>query len=140
MKILLAVDGSTHALHAAKWVASHVKLFAPGVEVVLFHADAPLMKPVERKLGKLETARYYAGNAEYAFKGARKVLAGADVAFREVCVTGDPPEAIARAAKRERCAMIVMGSRGQGSFRAALLGSVTAKVIAQSPVPVLTVR
>ena len=140
MKILLAVDGSTHSLHAAKWLAKHTQLFAPGVEVVLYNADFPLMKAVERKLGKVETARYYAENAEYAFKEARKVLAKGGLVFREVSETGDAPEAIARAAKREHCALVVMGSRGQGAIRAALLGSVAAKVIAQSDVPVLVVR
>ena len=140
MKILLAVDGSDNAIKAAKWVDGHEHLFAPGLNVVLFHADPGLISPVERKLGKHETARYYAGNAEYAFHSSRKVLQRAGVDFRELFEKGDPPETIAHAAKRERCDLVVMGSRGQGAIRQALLGSVVAKVIARSAVPVLSVH
>jgi nucleotide-binding universal stress UspA family protein len=140
MKILLAVDGSKHALHAARWLAKNSALFAAPLEIVLFNADAGLMKPVERKLGRRETERYYEGNAEYAFKSARKVLAGAGLSFAERFVVGDAAKAIAGAAKREHCDLVLMGTRGQGALRQALLGSVASKVIGQSGVPVLVVR
>ena len=140
MKILLAVDGSKHALHAAKWLAKNAALFAAPLEIVLFNADPGLMKAVERKLGRRETERYYDENADYAFKSARKVLADAGLSFLERFVVGDAATAIAANAKREHCDLVLMGTRGQGALRQALLGSVAAKVIGQSGVPVLVVR
>ena len=49
-------------------------------------------------------------------------------------------ELIARAAVRKRCDLVLMGSRGHGPIRQALLGSIAAKVIARSTVPVLVAR
>lgn len=140
MKMLLAVDGSRHALQAAKWLVRNAALFAAPLEIVLFHADPGLMKQVERRLGRGETQRYYADNAEYAFRSARKALASAGLAFIERFVQADPATAVASAARRERCDLVLMGTRGHGALRQALLGSVAASVLGQSGVPVLVVR
>lgn len=140
MKILLAVDGSSHALHAVKWLVKNAAMFAAPLEIVLFHADPGLMKQVERRLGRGETQRYYAGNAEYAFKSSRRTLAAAGLAFVERFVKGDPAQAVASAARRERCDLVLMGTHGHGALRQALLGSVATKVIGRSGVPVLVVR
>jgi nucleotide-binding universal stress UspA family protein len=49
----------------------------------------------------------------------------------------DPPEAIIAAATDEGCDLIVMGSHGQSGVVKMIVGSVTAKVVAQASVPVL---
>lgn len=53
-------------------------------------------------------------------------------------VVGDPVhEQILETARREGCDLIVMAPRGRGLMASALLGSVTARVISLSTVPVL---
>ena len=52
---------------------------------------------------------------------------------------GEPGQEIVAAAVRQHSDMIVLGSRGAGSVRRALLGSVVSEVLHQAPCPVLVV-
>jgi nucleotide-binding universal stress UspA family protein len=53
---------------------------------------------------------------------------------------GDPPRELLRAAREGDHDLIVMGSRGRGRVTAALLGSVSNRVMHDSPVPVMIVH
>src|SRR5689334_7056190 len=71
----------------------------------------------------------------------KKAAAAAGV--RCICVFREsafPDVEIIRTAKRIRCDLIVMGSHGPRGFLRVLLGSVTAKVLAQSSIPVMVCR
>jgi nucleotide-binding universal stress UspA family protein len=52
---------------------------------------------------------------------------------------GPPAERLARVAEEEDAELIVVGSRGRGALRAALLGSVSTELIGIAPCPVLVV-
>lgn len=54
-------------------------------------------------------------------------------------VAGDPARALARTADETSADLLVIGTRGEGSVRAALTGSVSAEVVAPAPCPVLAV-
>ena len=54
--------------------------------------------------------------------------------------TGNIPKAIIRVAGQEHSDMIIMGSRGLGLFKGALIGSVSQKVIEESPIPVMVIK
>ncbi len=54
--------------------------------------------------------------------------------------TGNIAKAILRVAKEEESNMIIMGSRGLGLFKGALIGSVSQKVVEESPIPVMVVK
>ena len=51
-----------------------------------------------------------------------------------------PATAIVNACRQQGCDLIVIASHGRSGLSAVLLGSVTAKVIADAPVPVLVVH
>ncbi len=53
---------------------------------------------------------------------------------------GHPAEAIVNLARLRNCDLIVMGSRGLGTFKELLLGSVSDKVVRRASCPVLVVR
>jgi nucleotide-binding universal stress UspA family protein len=57
-----------------------------------------------------------------------------------VVKTGHPVEQILRMVNTSGCDMVVMGTRGQGVLSEAVLGSVSQRVVRQSPKPVLTVK
>lgn len=64
--------------------------------------------------------------------------AGCGGSSEQLIVEGEPPEAICREAERRRVDLIVLATRGFGSFRADLLGSNAAKVLHDARIPVLT--
>ena len=54
--------------------------------------------------------------------------------------TGNIAKAILKVAAGEKSDIIIMGSRGLGLFKGALIGSVSQKVVEESPVPVLVIK
>lgn len=54
--------------------------------------------------------------------------------------TGNIAKAILRVAVDEKSDIIIMGSRGLGLFKGALIGSVSQKVVEESPVPVMVIK
>lgn len=140
MKILLAVDGSPISTRAAKHAIKLVRLLAEPAELVLFHADPPLLQAVAVKLGLQAVQRYHAENGKFATRAARAALTRAQVAYTEALVVAEPAEAIIQQAKKHRFDLIVMGSRGRGALQGLLLGSVVGKVIANCDTPVTVVR
>ncbi len=62
------------------------------------------------------------------------------VAARGLLLTGAAHEAIARAARREKADLVVVGTHGRTGLERLLVGSVASRVIGTAPCPVLTVR
>ena len=116
MRILLAVDGSGPSLLAARFVRR------------LFHA----MK--EASVVVVHVGDDRAGAAE-----ACALLKEDGIAFDLEVGPGEPAQLIVERAQQHHCDMIVMGARGLGGVRGALLGSVSAKVSQTSGVPVTLV-
>ncbi|MBR6012161.1 MAG: universal stress protein [Selenomonadaceae bacterium] len=54
--------------------------------------------------------------------------------------TGSISKAILKTAEVEKSDMIIMGSRGLGLFKGAMLGSVSQKVIEESKIPVMVIK
>ena len=54
--------------------------------------------------------------------------------------TGNIAKAIMRVADQEDSDIIIMGSRGLGLFKVALIGSVSQKVVEESKIPVMVVK
>src|SRR5215216_5988629 len=76
---------------------------------------------------------------DYCRSRRRKSGAGGKVARAHLRV-GTPDEEIVKLAKELGVGLIVMGSRGQGGVRRALLGSVSDSVVRHAHCPVLVVR
>ena len=71
----------------------------------------------------------------------RKAAAAARVSCRCLCVQGAFPYVeIIKAARRNGCDLIVMGSHGRRGISKLLLGSQTSMVLAHSTIPVLVCR
>ena len=54
--------------------------------------------------------------------------------------TGSIHKAILRVAAQEKSDIIIMGSRGLGLFKGALIGSVSQKVVEESQIPVMVIK
>jgi nucleotide-binding universal stress UspA family protein len=71
----------------------------------------------------------------------REVTAASKIACDVFSVEHDQPhEGIIEAATQKGCDLIVMGSHGRRGISAIVLGSVTAKVLTHSTIPVLVYR
>jgi len=137
-KILLAVDGSDHALRAAR-VAAELACTLKAAEF--------------RMVTSYDVIPAYFGepNLQYALdarlNAANEVLQEAVEAVGKIpceihteVLEGSPAEAILEVAKTRQSSLIVMGSRGLGKLAGLLLGSTSQKVVAHAPCPVLIVR
>jgi len=136
--ILLAVDGSEHALNAAKVAAGMARDLKSEVLRIVIVVD-----PVPSFLG--EPNFQNAINAR--MKEAHAIQDAALEAVGEIpgeihieILEGSPAEVILTVADTRKNDLIVMGSRGLGRLAGALLGSQSQKVVRHAACPVLIVR
>ncbi len=140
MKILVAVDGSAISTRAVSFVVKLAKGLAQPPAITLVAVDLPLFPGAQRKLGEQAVAKYHADNGERMLGPARKVLAKAGLAHTEKFEVGEVADTLLAVAKKGRQDLVVMGSHGRGAVKGMFLGSVSAKVVAQSTLPVTIVR
>lgn len=135
--ILLAVDGSDHAIHAARVAAEIVKCHNSALTLVAAYG------PVPPYLGEPNFQVILDAQLQEADKNIAKtieVLGDLPGERRTEILQGPPAEAILEVAKTRQCDLIVMGSRGLGQFAGLLLGSQSHKVVQHAECPVLIVK
>jgi nucleotide-binding universal stress UspA family protein len=141
--IVCGVDGSSDsqaALAVATDLAARLQL-----KLVMANVVEPSQAPYvgAAPLG-VAMSRPYLPTTEQQEKSANGLLAelsatmGLEQADRRVIV-GFPAERLADLADEEGAELIVVGSRGRGAFKAALLGSVSTSLIGIARCPVLVV-
>lgn len=139
-RILVAIDGSEESRRA---LSLAVKLAqTTRKRLTLAHA-APA--PASWATGAsnanwVEFHRSYEQYAEKLLTEAARELAATGVELDTLVLHGAPAEALAQACEASDVEMVVVGSRGQGSVRRALLGSVSDRLVNIAPKPVLVVR
>jgi nucleotide-binding universal stress UspA family protein len=137
-KILLAVDGSEHGLHAAKMagdLARNMKSENLRIVVAFSHIPAYLGEPnmqlaIDARLKESEKIIQTAVEAVGQIQGE----------IHTELIEGSPAEAIISVAQTRKSDVIVMGSRGMGKLGSLLLGSTSQNVVSHAPCPVLIVR
>jgi nucleotide-binding universal stress UspA family protein len=87
---------------------------------------------------QLQAIRLAAGRRALAYRVAR--LRSRGVRVKGLVLSGSPPAQILAVARRARCDIIVMGTRGGNALSRWLLGSVADRVVRRASCPVLTVR
>lgn len=137
-KILLAVDGSDHALHAARQAAELARAMPPKEFRIVVSYDAIPMYLGEPNLQFAIDHRKT--EAEKTLNKALKEVGKIPCEIHTELLEGDPAFAIIEVAATRKSDLIVMGSRGLGRLAGLLLGSTSQKVVAHAPCPVLIVR
>jgi nucleotide-binding universal stress UspA family protein len=134
------VDGSAGAAEALAAGADLAS--ALGSELVAVHVEEPPI-PMASAAGGIPA---WPGTARDSMRrAAREVVERAvedldtEAPVRMRCETGDPAERLGAVASEPLSAILVVGSRGHGPLRSALLGSVSARLCASAPVPVVVV-
>ena len=146
--ILVPTDGSKLSLKAAKEAATLARTLKAKITAVF--VIEPYMPPMEMEGGVFHGSlarhqnSYRASSTKVANAALKKVqhaAAASRVPFEAISTTDSQPwEGILRTAKSKKCDVIVMASHGRGVIAGAILGSETAKVLANSKTPVLVCR
>jgi len=137
-KVLLAVDGSEHALHASRIAADLARTMkTKEFRIVVAYG------PIPSYFG--EPNMQFAIDAR--MEEVQAILQKAVLTVGELpceihteVLEGSAAESIIDVAATRQSDVIVMGSRGLGTLAGLLLGSTTQKVVAHAPCPVLIVR
>ena len=142
MKILVATDGSKHALHAVKYAARLSRLLRSASNVITLisvHDDIGL-RSAKSFVGREKVADYLREQSEKELKSARRLLNTAGVKHNIVIRTGHVAREIIACAKAGTSDMIVMGAKGRSAIADLLLGSVAQRVLATAKQPVVLVK
>jgi len=137
-KILLAVDGSEHALLSARMAGDLARTMkAETVRIIVVYNNIPSYLG-EPNLQAAIDARLQEANTILA--AAIKALGEVSAEIHTEIIEGSPAEAIIEVAEVRKVDVIVMGSRGMSRLAGLLLGSNSQKVVSHAPCPVLVVR
>jgi len=137
-KILVAIDGSKLSVKALDYVVKR-KRQGESIEAYVLNAQ-PAVAPRGRLVTRSMIDDFHAQESEKVF-GQSEVKAKMKYLKADTYSKfGDPAECIVAFARKTKCDEIVIGSRGLGSVKGLLLGSVASKVVQISPIPVVVVK
>jgi Universal stress protein UspA and related nucleotide-binding proteins len=139
-RIVVAYDGSDHAIKALNTAIELAKAFDSKLDVVEVVDTAALLGMGFAPIPSDVIAQIYnkaQNDVEQAKKKAQE--AGVKDVTSQV-LEGDPATSIIEYASKNGADLIVIGSRGLSTFKRLILGSVSSKVVQESRVPVLVVK
>lgn len=143
-RILLATDGSEASDHAARIAVDLARVHGASLTALYVVDPYPFLGMGE--VNPLGFDAYMAAARDQAAQAHSHILdacnAGGTAVPVEMRVVEDVAvlEGIVRTAREQQSDLVVIGSHGRTGLARMMLGSVAAKVVAQSPVPVLVAR
>ena len=143
-RILLATDGSAASDHAATLALSMAR--QNGATVTALYVVDPYPFLGVGEVNPLGFDAYMAAAREQAARAQAQVTERVAQSGGGVQVNARLVEDVAvldgilKTVQQEACDLVVIGSHGRTGLSRIMLGSVAAKVVAQSPVPVLVAR
>jgi len=136
-RILLATDGSPDAGQALVYARSLA--LRDNAQIFVVHAFEPVPTYLGDPTGGRVLSRHIAAGEQVAHEAARQLQeVGVDVTVE--LLEGPAADAILNVAQVRQCDLIVMGSRGHGPLASLFLGSVSHRVLAHAPAPVLVTK
>ncbi len=143
-KLLLASDGSENALSAAEFSARLAKL-SPQIKITVLVINDVLEKmkyytPVRSPVIYEEIEIFFKDKTKDALERTLKVFEKDNIQAEGVIRLGNPAQEIVDYAREQCFSQIVIGSRGLGSLKGIVLGSVSTKVLQLADCPVTVVK
>lgn len=140
LRVLLAVDGSQHALRAVEHVL-RLRMAGCMIDVHLLNVQMPLdTGHVRMFIARESLDEHYREEGRAALQDASALLERAGQEFTAHIAVGNAAEAIARYAAEMGFDLVVMGTHGRTGLRHVVMGSVARDVLRLSRVPVTVIR
>lgn len=137
----MASDGSDTSVAALTSLVAHLRRFGEAPELHLLYVHPPVpIGLVRQHVSREILDRYYREEGEAALKPAQALLAAQAFRCTSHIHVGEPAETIVKVAHELGCGLICLGSHGRGALANAVVGSVVAKVLHITDVPVLVAR
>lgn len=140
-KFLVPVDGSRFSKMAYERAVDLAKLTNAEVVILQVAYDVDYYS----RKGVLFARKYFNENevkseCKNILNEVRKDVNEGDVKITELILMGDPARTIINEARENNYDLIVMGSRGNGPLKGAVIGSVSLRVITSANTMVLIVK
>lgn len=141
MRVLVPVDGSDSSLHAVEHVINLAKEGLPvSVNLLNVHYEPVPYGDVGVAMTAAQAAAAERREGDPAMATAERLLRAAGVAYEREMRAGEIPQAIVKRAEDLGSDAIFMGTRGANALANLVIGSVAAKVVQLSKVPVTLVK
>ena len=138
MKILIPVDGSAGAEKAVRF--AHRLADGKETEITVLNVQPSYNTPNMKILFSREQIEIFQSEAAQEVLDHTQTLADSlEMPIRALVRTGDPGKEICTAARASQTDLIVMGYRGLSGIKRAIMGSVAAHVLHETPCPVVIV-
>jgi nucleotide-binding universal stress UspA family protein len=137
-RIVVGVDGSDSSQRALEWAADEARLH--GAHLIVVHAwlelfvDGYFIAPAVYERDAIERAAQ-----EVLEKAVASIPDGSPELIIEALLVHGRPEVVLLD-QAEASDLVVVGSRGRGSFASLVMGSVSQRVVHESHCPVVVVR
>jgi len=135
--ILLAVDGSDNSLRATTEALKLMALQQSGEIEVVFVADFGKSRDEVLRYGDIDELEISRRQKLFPIE---ELLKAQQTTYTIKVLHGEPGQSLIRHANDHAFDLVVMGSRGLGSFKEMVLGSVSHKVARGVKCPVLIVK
>lgn len=140
--VIVCVDDSDRSRRAARTGLATVRPDLAPVVVTVVEPGDPLLVSGTGFAGGSMSPEAFEQREQERIEAARQLLVATTDALgvpdaRLLVLRGSPGPAVCELAAAEGAAAVVLGSRGQGGFRRAVLGSVSDHVVRNAPCPVV---
>ncbi len=140
--VLIAFDGSENAMRVIDEILETMEKSKLHVHLLNVREPVQMREVViNDKLSDIKAIKQEREAAGLVvLEPAKTRLEAAGVRFDAHALVGNPAEVIASFARDYHCNLIAMGTRGMGTIKNLLLGSVASKVIHLTELPLLLVK
>ena len=138
-KIIVPVDSSEHSIRAIEFAMSMCNQVNGEIVLVNIQPNYFTTPNVHRLVSKKDIEEYIQESSQQVLNKALESLTNTDLIGEKLTRVGDPKLEITNLAKEYNAYSIVMGSRGLGPIKGAVLGSVSTGVLQLAPCPVVIV-
>jgi nucleotide-binding universal stress UspA family protein len=136
-QILLASDGSEHAMRAAEKVSMLAQGNENAIVTVLYVIDGATSKSDVLSEGSREAIE---AKRKLRLQNTEEILQNNNITYDIQVLKGEPGPTIVHHANKNSYDLVVIGSRGLNTFQEMVLGSVSHKVAKRVQCPVMIVK